>query len=202
MTWKISETMKQTGISKARKSKTNDWANCFMTYPCCYGSSQLYFTLFHSLTSSFRTLGTTSSLSSEQKIIREWGVLPRNYIKTLLSKVIMMEKASIHFCCFIFQQKVQTKPKTSTIRKKIWKKKLFLRRFQTNKGRSTLVPKVPKITARWRQMGFCIFCAKSRQNERSSALYSLNINKLSRFFSWFFFLCKIRLFWWNYQNAI
>ena len=28
--------------SKARKSKTNDWANCFMTYPCCYGSPLLY----------------------------------------------------------------------------------------------------------------------------------------------------------------
>ena len=108
--------------SKARKSKTNDWANCFMTYPCCYGSPLLYFTLFHSLTSSFRTLGTTSSLSSEQKIIREWGVLQRNYIKTLLSKVIMMEKASIHFCCFIFQQKVQTKPKTSKIRKEMGNK--------------------------------------------------------------------------------
>ena len=33
------------------------------------------------------------------------------------------------------------------------------------KGRSTLVPIVPKITARWRQMEFCIFCAKSRQKK-------------------------------------
>ena len=51
------------------------------------------------------------------------------------------------------------------------------------KGRSTLVPIVPKITARWRQMEFCIFCAKSRQNERSSVVYSSNVNKLSRNFS-------------------
>ena len=56
------------------------------------------------------------------------------------------------------------------------------------KGRSTLVPIVPKITARWRQMEFCIFCAKSRQNERSS----LNVNKLSReFFKIFFFVKKL-----------
>ena len=51
------------------------------------------------------------------------------------------------------------------------------------KGRSTLVPVVPKITARWRQMNICIFCAKSRQNERSSVVCSLNVNKLSRIFS-------------------
>ena len=70
------------------------------------------------------------------------------------------------------------------------------------KGRSTLVPIVPKITARWRQMEFCIFCEKSRQNERSSVVCSLNVNKVSRIFSRFFFLCKIRLFWCNFQNAI
>ena len=55
------------------------------------------------------------------------------------------------------------------------------------KGRSTLVPIVPKITARWRQMEFCIFCAKSRQNERSSVVCSLNVNKLSREFFHDFF---------------
>ena len=55
------------------------------------------------------------------------------------------------------------------------------------KGRSTLVSIVPKITARWRQMEFCIFCAKSRQNERSSAVCSLNVNKLSRIFFMIFF---------------
>ena len=57
------------------------------------------------------------------------------------------------------------------------------------KGRSTLVPIVPIITARWRQMEFCIFRAKSRQNERSSVVCSLNVNKLSReFFHDFFFV--------------
>ncbi len=56
-----------------------------------------------------------------------------------------------------------------------------------NKGKSTLVSIVPKITARCRQMEFCIFCAKSRQNERSSVVCSLNVNKLSRIFSLFFF---------------
>ena len=56
------------------------------------------------------------------------------------------------------------------------------------KGRSTLVPIVPEITARWRQMEFCIFCAKSRQNERSSVVCSLNVNKLSRKFFHDFFL--------------
>ena len=50
--------------------------------------------------------------------------------------------------------------------------------------------RVPKIAARWRQMEFCIFCAKSRQNEMSSVVRSLNVNKLSRIFSWFFF-CEI-----------
>ena len=54
------------------------------------------------------------------------------------------------------------------------------------KGKSTLVPIVPKITARWRQMEFCIFCVKSRKNERSSVVCSLNINKLSRIFHDFF----------------
>ena len=115
MTWKISEMM----TSKARKSKTNDWANCFMTYPCCYGSPLLYSVPFFDFI--IQNIGHDffgSSLSSEQKIIREWGVLQRNYIKTLLSKVIMMEKASIHFCCFIFQQKVQTKPKNLQSQKK------------------------------------------------------------------------------------
>ena len=55
------------------------------------------------------------------------------------------------------------------------------------KGRSTLVPIVPKITARWHQMEFCIFCAKSRQNEKSSVVCSLNVNKLSREFFHDFF---------------
>ena len=50
------------------------------------------------------------------------------------------------------------------------------------KGRSTLVPIVHKITARWRQMEFFILCAKSRQNERGSVVCSLNVNKLSRIF--------------------
>ena len=60
--------------------------------------------------------------------------------------------------------------------------------FCIYKGRSTLVPIVPKITARWRQMEFRIFCAKSRQNERSSVVCSLNVNKLSREFFHDFFL--------------
>ena len=51
------------------------------------------------------------------------------------------------------------------------------------KERSILVSIVPKITARWRQMEFCIFYAKSRQNERSFVVCSLNLNKLSRIFS-------------------
>ena len=58
------------------------------------------------------------------------------------------------------------------------------------KERSILVPLVPKITARWRQMEFCIFCAKSRQSERSSVVCSLKINKLSREFFMIFFLVK------------
>ena len=66
-------------------------------------------------------------------------------------------------------------------------------RLHHYKGRSTLVPIVPKITARWRQMEFCIFCAKSRQNERSSVVSCLNVNKLSReFFHDFFFGEKSR----------
>ena len=56
-------------------------------------------------------------------------------------------------------------------------------------GISTLVPKVHKITARGRQMEFCIFCAKSRQNERSYVVCSLNVNKLSHFF-FHFFVCE------------
>ena len=56
------------------------------------------------------------------------------------------------------------------------------------KGRSTLVSIVPKIAARWRQMEFCIFCAKSRQNERSSVVRSLNLR--SRILLLFFFLVK------------
>ena len=59
---------------------------------------------------------------------------------------------------------------------------------KTNKGRSTLVPQVPKIAARWRQMEFCMFCAKSRQNERSSVVCRMNVNKLSRDFFMIFFL--------------
>ena len=59
----------------------------------------------------------------------------------------------------------------------------LLEKNPTYKGRSTLVSIVPKITARWRQMEFCIFCAKSRQNERSSVVCSLNVSKLSRDFS-------------------
>ena len=58
----------------------------------------------------------------------------------------------------------------------------------TYKGRSTLVPIVPKIAARWRQMEFCIFSAKSRQNERSTVVCSSNVNKLSREFFDDFFL--------------
>ena len=58
------------------------------------------------------------------------------------------------------------------------------------KRRSTLVQILPKITVRWRQMEFCIFCAKSRQNERRSVVLCLNVNKLSQIFSGsFFFLC-------------
>ena len=56
-------------------------------------------------------------------------------------------------------------------------------RSLSNKERSTLVPIVTKITARWRQMEFCILCAKSRQNEKSSALCSMNVNIVSRIFS-------------------
>ena len=52
-----------------------------------------------------------------------------------------------------------------------------------NKERSTLVQIVPKITARWGQMEFCILCPKSRQNERSSVVCSFNVNKLSRLFT-------------------
>ena len=46
---------------------------------------------------------------------------------------------------------------------------------EQNKENSTL----PKIAARWRQMEFCIFCAKPLQIERSSVVCSLNVNKLS-----------------------
>ena len=47
-----------------------------------------------------------------------------------------------------------------------------------NKGKSTLVPVVPKITARRRQMKFCIFIEKYRQNEMGYVVYSLNVNKV------------------------
>ena len=63
------------------------------------------------------------------------------------------------------------------------------------KGRVILVPIVPKIAARWRQIEFCIFCTKSRQNERSSLVCSLNVNKLSREFFHDFFLWKISSKW-------
>ena len=63
---------------------------------------------------------------------------------------------------------------------------------KTNKVRSTLVPKVPKIAARWRQIEFCIYCAKIRQIERSSVVCSLNVNKLSREFFHDFFGEKYR----------
>ena len=54
------------------------------------------------------------------------------------------------------------------------------------KGRSILVPKIPKIATRClilvlenRKIEiFRIFCEKSRQNERSSALCSLDVNKV------------------------
>ena len=38
------------------------------------------------------------------------------------------------------------------------------------------------------------FCEKSHQNERSSVLCSLNVNKVSRIFSWFFFYSKFAFF--------
>ena len=50
------------------------------------------------------------------------------------------------------------------------------------KERSILVQKIPKI-ATIVKLEFRIFCEKSRQNERSSALCSLNVNKVSRIFS-------------------
>ena len=50
--------------------------------------------------------------------------------------------------------------------------------FCIYKGRSTLVPIVPKIFTKWRH-----FCEKSRQIERSSVVCSLNVNKVSRIFS-------------------
>ena len=46
-------------------------------------------------------------------------------------------------------------------------------------------------------MEFCIFCAKSRQNERSSVVYSLNVNKLSREFFHDFFGEKSRQNEWS-----
>ena len=57
------------------------------------------------------------------------------------------------------------------------------------KERSILVQKIPKIATRCRfsativKMEFRIFCEKSRQNQRSSALCSLDVNKVSRIFS-------------------
>ena len=56
------------------------------------------------------------------------------------------------------------------------------------KERSILVQKIPKIATRCRfsarivKLEFRIFCEKSRQNERSSALCSLDVNKVSRNF--------------------
>ena len=45
----------------------------------------------------------------------------------------------------------------------------------TYKERSTLVSIVPKITARSRQMDFCIFCEKSRRNEKLNLARKFNL---------------------------
>ena len=83
-----------------------------------------------------------------------------------------------------------------------WRRKTHLLAFGY-KERSIWVPIVPKITVRWRlysliiaKIGILKFWnfpwKKSRQNERSSVLCSLNVNKVSRVFSCFFFYVKFQ----------
>ena len=64
------------------------------------------------------------------------------------------------------------------------------------KERSILIPKIAtrcRFSAAIVKLKFIIFCEKSRQNERSSALCSLDVNKVSRNFMEIILVSKIRL---------
>ena len=77
-------------------------------------------------------------------------------------------------------------------------RELLLLHVPFYKDRSILVPKIPKIATRCRfsatkvKLEFRIFCEKSRQSERSFAICSLDVNKVSRIFSEFFAEVKLK----------